>query len=215
MRPPEDTQLVQLADSALAHAAQRSGHWLACKPGCHQCCVGVFSISTLDAERLRDGLISLTEKDFPRAEKIRSRVQESLQRLRENFPGNFEAGTVNEADPAFEDFGNDEICPVLDPATGTCDLYASRPMTCRTFGPPVRNAEGIGMCELCFVGAPEEAIRAAEMDVSFLEEDERLSQQIGGGPTLIALALRDIETRYRTSGNGAEPSQRDVSKELI
>ena len=34
---------------------------------------------------------------------------------------------------AFETFANDEPCPVLDPATGACDLYAARPMTCRIF----------------------------------------------------------------------------------
>ncbi len=27
----------------------------------------------------------------------------------------------------FEDFANDEPCPVLDPKTGTCDLYTARP----------------------------------------------------------------------------------------
>ena len=38
----------------------------------------------------------------------------------------------------FEDFANDAACPALDPATGRCDVYAWRPMTCRVFGPPVR-----------------------------------------------------------------------------
>ena len=37
--------------------------------------------------------------------------------------------------------------------TGHCELYESRPMTCRVFGPPVRSEDGLGVCELCFHGA--------------------------------------------------------------
>ncbi len=69
--------------------------------------------------------------------------------------------------------------PVLDPATQTCDLYAHRPVLCRTFGPPIRNdhedAEaGLAICELCFHGANEEAVEAAEMDSSFRPLQEEL-----------------------------------------
>ncbi len=65
----------------------------------------------------------------------------------------------------FDDFANDEPCPVLDPETGACDLYAARPMTCRVFGPPVRSEEGLGVCELCYHGASDEEIAACEMEV--------------------------------------------------
>src|SRR5665213_3314525 len=51
-----DANLIQIADSALADAYVRAGDWMACKPGCHHCCIGVFAITTLDADRLRDGL---------------------------------------------------------------------------------------------------------------------------------------------------------------
>ena len=36
-------------------------------------------------------------------------------------------------------------------------------MTCRVFGPPVRSEGGLGVCELCFQGASEEAVAACEM----------------------------------------------------
>jgi len=45
-----------------------------------------------------------------------------------------------------------------------CDLYDARPMTCRTFGPPVRSAAARS-CELCFHGATDEQIAACEMVV--------------------------------------------------
>ena len=55
MRPAGDMELVQIMDAALADATTRSGAWLACRPGCSQCCHGVFRMSMLDAERLREG----------------------------------------------------------------------------------------------------------------------------------------------------------------
>ena len=33
---------------------------------------------------------------------------------------------------------DDVPCPALDPETGGCDLYAARPITCRTFGLTLR-----------------------------------------------------------------------------
>ena len=36
-------------------------------------------------------------------------------------------------------------------------------MTCRSFGPPVRSEDGLGVCELCFQGATDEEIAACEM----------------------------------------------------
>jgi len=63
----------------------------------------------------------------------------------------------------FAEFANDELCPALDPHTGACELYESRPMTCRVFGPPVRSEAGLGVCELCFGGATDEQIAACEM----------------------------------------------------
>ena len=84
----------------------------------------------------------------------------------QDFPGDPQTGILDESErltERFEDFGNDEPCPVLDPATGTCDLYSARPMTCRVFGPPVRSEGGLGVCELCYHGASEEEIAACEM----------------------------------------------------
>jgi Fe-S-cluster containining protein len=128
-------------DAALADAAQRSGEWLACRPGCTQCCIGVFAIHQLDALRLQRGLEQLKKRDPERAAAVVRRSRESWARLREEFPGNRKTGILDEDEPAaqkFEEFANEEPCPVLDPVTGLCELYESRPMTCRVFGPPVR-----------------------------------------------------------------------------
>ena len=100
-----------------------------------------------------------------------------------------------EAEERFAEFANDEPCPVLDPETGMCDLYASRPMTCRVFGPPVRSEDGLGVCELCYHGASEEEIAACEMHLAINELEEELTSQVEEaterhGSTIIAFALR-------------------------
>ena len=197
MLPLGDTRLVQIIDAGLAEAARRSGEWLVCKPGCTQCCVGVFAIHQLDAARLQQGLEQLTATDPERAGAVRERARRSVGRLAEDFPGDPTTGLLDpseEAEARFEEFANDEPCPALDPHTGLCDLYLSRPMTCRVFGPPVRSQHGLGVCELCYHGATEEQIAACETPVDpeglegqLLEEFERSSGR--HGRTLVAFAL--------------------------
>src|SRR5580700_10917308 len=162
----KDRELIQIVDSALAEATRRSGKWLVCRPGCTQCCIGAFPINQLDALRLRRGLADLEVRDPQRASNVRSRAREAVARLSKDFPGDPVSGVLDEGDEAderFADFANDEPCPALDPETGNCELYESRPMTCRVFGPPVRSKDGLGVCELCYQGASEEEIAACEM----------------------------------------------------
>lgn len=191
----QNSQLVQIIDAASADAARRSGAWLHCRLGCTQCCIGIFTITQLDAERLRDGLAALERESPERASAVRRRAAESVARLTPDFPGNAATGELDESDPRYEDFANDEPCPVLDPATGVCDLYAARPVTCRVFGPPVRSEDGIGVCELNFVGAAEAEILAAELDTSWSELESALNAEAEArsgqhGATTIAWALQ-------------------------
>src|SRR5947207_9652425 len=137
----DDSALIQIVDAAMAEAARKSGDWLVCRLGCTQCCIGPFPISQLDAMRLRRGLAELEQRDPGRAESVRRRTRQSVARISKDFPGDATTGVLEEGEAAeerFEDFANEEPCPALDPDTGGCDLYLARPMTCRTFGPPVR-----------------------------------------------------------------------------
>jgi Fe-S-cluster containining protein len=192
-----DKELVQIVGAALEDAARRSGDWLVCRPGCTHCCQGAFAINQLDALRLQRGLADFEARAPARAARIRQRAREAVTRLSEDFPGDPVTGLLDESrDSAlrFEDFANDEPCPVLDPQSGLCELYASRPMTCRVFGPPLRSEGGLGVCELCFQGASEEQIAACEMipDPDDLESKlvERVEQNTGKrGNTIIAFCL--------------------------
>lgn len=189
-----DRRLLQVVDGALAEAtrlaATSDGSWLACRPGCTECCHGPFPINRLDILRLRRGL---AESDPKRAQAIVERARDQLPLLRQDFPGDPQTGVLSNdeeaADPFFIRHG-DLPCPVLDPRTGHCELYAHRPLTCRTFGPPVRIGETVlPPCRLCFQGAAQETIDGCRVEPDPHGLEDRLLARLGDDETLIAFAL--------------------------
>jgi len=194
--PAGDSQLVQIMDAALVDAARRAGQWLACKPGCTQCCHGAFSINALDALRLQAGMNVLHAADTSTAEAVRARAHSWIAEHGPAFPGNRETGILGTSDTdseKFEEFANDAPCPALNPSTGLCDVYAWRPMTCRVFGPPVRSTDadghqGLGHCELCFIGATPEQVAAYEMQIPH-QAEANLLEPLGSQETVVAFAL--------------------------
>lgn len=200
---------MQIVDAHLADAARRAGPMLACRIGCTQCCHGAFPINMLDALRLRAGLRELRASDPLTADAVEHRARAWIREHGEGFPGDFGTGLLaaeDDGEAGFEDFSADAACPALDPATGRCDVYAWRPMTCRVFGPPVRSVgetgeEGLGLCELCFIGASAEQIAACEMQVPHeLEEKlvEEVTGEAGAGETVVAFAL--VHRNFEAAG---------------
>jgi Fe-S-cluster containining protein len=192
-----DQKLIQIVDAALSDAARKSKGGLVCRKGCTACCIGVFAINQLDALRLRRGLAELAVRDPERAATVRQRARDSVARLSRDFPGDPATGLLGktiEERRRFEDFANEEPCPALDLDEGTCDLYDSRPMTCRTFGPPVRAEGGLGVCELCYHGFSEKEIAACEMIPDPEDLESRLLREVEKGTgrrgdTIIAFPL--------------------------
>ncbi len=196
--PEGDQELVRIMDVALLDAARRAGEWLVCRPGCTQCCHGAFAIGELDALRLVAGMLSLRGHQPSLAMEIERRALAWIAEHGADFPGNRETGKLGDGDAErerFEEFANEAACPALDPATGCCDVYLWRPMTCRVFGPPVRmagdadRAEGLGHCELCFIGASTAQIAACEMPVPHELEAKLLEEIPAKGETVVAFAL--------------------------
>lgn len=188
-----DRRLLSELSSVMAEAARRSGAWLACRAGCTECCIGAFGITQIDALRLRQGLEDLDAADPERAAAVRLRAEAYVKTTASAFPGDPTTGLLTDEDllpPSM-----DEIpCPALDPDTGCCDLYAARPITCRTFGPATRAAEKtLVACELCYVGATDEqiAVCAVQVDPDGLEAGllAELAAQGVRGMTLVGYAL--------------------------
>jgi Fe-S-cluster containining protein len=110
------------------------------------------------------------------------------------FPGDVGTGLIGDTESdrdRFEEYANEAACPALDPATGRCDVYEWRPMTCRVFGPPVRMGAGdaLGHCELCFNGATTDQVAACEMAMPHDLEQQLIDQVPTKGETLVAFAL--------------------------
>lgn len=192
--PSGDRELVQIVDAALAAASRRAGEWLACHIGCTQCCYGAFAINALDAARLHQAMIALRAAEPALAARIERRAQVWIEQHGPVFPGDLSTGRLGESEAdqeRFEDFANEAACPALDPATGRCDVYAARPMTCRVFGPPVRMGDGdaLGHCALCFHGATDAEVRACEMAVPHDLEAVLVKELGETSETVVAFAL--------------------------
>jgi Fe-S-cluster containining protein len=196
--PAGDSELVQIMDANLADAARRAGQWLVCRLGCTQCCIGAFAINPLDVLRLREGMKELRATQPDLAAEIERRAQAWIAEHAPEFPGDAKTGRLGESDSdreRFEEFANQAPCPALDPASGRCDVYPWRPMTCRVFGPPVRMDAGagaetaLGHCELCFRGASQSEVVASEMVIPQDLEAALIAETGQEGETVVAFAL--------------------------
>lgn len=189
-----DRRLLRVVADAMDDAAARAGHRLACRPGCDECCHGPFPVNALDAWRLRRGLAELTAREPERAAAVVERARAQLPRLAAGFPGDPETGVLSEDEDAEESYLSRHAalpCPALDPATRRCDLYAHRPLTCRTFGPPVRlGTADLPPCRLCFQGEPEAVIASCRTEPDPHGLEDRIVARLGQDEeTLVAFVL--------------------------
>ena len=88
-------------------------------------------------------------------------------------------------------FGRDAIASV----TQTCELYAHRPLSCRTYGPPVTfGGENLPPCRLCFTEAGPATIEECRVKPDPMELERailnRLKRDAGDDrETIIAYAV--------------------------
>ena len=197
-----DRHLLEGIAATMAESARLSGDWLVCRPGCTECCMGPFGITRLDELRLKEGLSLLETADPPRAAAVRARAAEYVAAIAAQFPGDLESGELLDED-ALPESMEDVPCPALDPATGCCDLYAARPITCRTFGPATRAGEGmLAACELCYLGASDEEMERCAVGVDPEGAESRLTEEAGlRGMTIVAFAL----TSHPAASTGPSP----------
>jgi len=123
----------RLWDEASARTAPGE---VACRAGCFGCCIGLFEISLAEAVLVRSGVASLP--DEVRAD-VLSRARRIVSESARAFPGDAARGLLDpdrteEADDAYFEVVADRSCPMLELPSGRCRIYASRPITCRTYG---------------------------------------------------------------------------------
>jgi Fe-S-cluster containining protein len=194
-----DARLLRGVDQALAEGARRAGDQLACRVGCTECCHGPFPITLLDARRLAHGLEQLRERDPERAAAIERTGRAAVRALRRGFPGDPATGRLSEDEDAREAFFTRHEalpCPALDLQSGGCELYEARPLTCRTYGPPVRiGGEDLPQCRLCFIGASPRTVTLCRVVVDPDDSEDRLLRRLfregepAAAETLVAFAV--------------------------
>lgn len=206
--PPElielDRALVREVDAVIAEGARLAARHLVCRPGCTACCIGPFDITALDAARLTAGLSELRNGEPLRAVAVVERADVAWRLLVQGFPGDAEAGTLSEDDAGREQFfarHSQLACPALDPLSGLCDLYSWRPLSCRTFGGPMRAGDTLlPPCELCFREAAPGELAAATVEPDPEDREGWLLARLGRRgvapyDTVVAAALASSTDR--------------------
>ncbi len=111
-----------------------------CGRGCRDCCLGLFDVSLVDADLMRDGMCRLDGSARglirDRAESILARLRAANPRLGEDLDG----WSAGEIDALCDELGPVE-CPALS-REGECLLYEWRPLLCRLAGIPVVDVSG-------------------------------------------------------------------------
>jgi Fe-S-cluster containining protein len=188
-----DRRLLRVIGGQLREAARRAGEQLACKRGCFGCCVGPFPITMLDAARLRRGLGRLAAR---RRERIVERAGEAWRWMREGYPGDAATGLLTDADAVFDARWRMIPCPALNLETGGCELYAYRPVACRTYGPLVRiEGRDLPACSLNYRGVSE-----GERERMRVEIDPKGWERESEGETVVAWALKGGAARAGREG---------------
>ena len=118
-------------------------------------------------ERDDDKLLAIAHPEAARGIRERARAEKVI--LAMGFPGDTVTGLLDDDESAEEtwcDLHRDRPCPALDPDSSRCLLYEARPLSCRTFGLPVRaGGEDLPPCGLCFRGASASEIEDCRVEV--------------------------------------------------
>ena len=181
-RPLSYKQVLLDADAFFEKVMSEQPHNLQCGRGCSLCCYGLFEIGSGDVPVLAEGLSRLHPA---RRRKIVRRAQEIIDafahpNLRECSP--------EEKEEFFERTAG-IACPALS-ESGECQMYESRPLVCRTFGLPLREADRyVGdICELNFTEASDQEKMTAAWDL--MSEDVLGPEDEYTIPEAIVLAAR-------------------------
>jgi Fe-S-cluster containining protein len=137
---------------------------LQCGKGCSLCCYGLFEIGSGDLPILAAGLETLHPM------RRRSVVRRAVDIVAASQHPNLRECSPREKDAFFERTSA-TACPCLDSA-GSCMVYDSRPLVCRTFGLPLRNGDDYlgDVCELNFTAATEEEKQQASWNLAWEDE---------------------------------------------
>ena len=173
------------ADAHFNRVFQSARDQMQCGRGCSLCCYGLFEVSSSDVAVLVDALNSVDDATR------NSIVANAEEIVRVTAHPNIREISDDERDEFFDRTASIP-CPALD-GDGACRIYEHRPLVCRTFGLPLRNAdEYIGdICDLNFKTADTETLMRASWDLQHEDVIETSDQYTIPEAILIANRLRE------------------------
>ncbi|SPP64924.1 YkgJ family cysteine cluster protein [Nitrospira lenta] len=187
-RPTPPTRPSSLSD--------KTSHWferaaaallgqLPCRQGCCHCCIGTFPVTILDRQHLQEGLVRLPDTQ---RRAIQQKAQDQVATIESQFP-NLTSSPLLDGWPdhlteqVAEQF-QDMPCPALS-ADGHCEVYAFRPLTCRSMGiPPEQDGCVEGACDI------QTAVPIIRLSPPFREEEDRLAGEESQQLTTLRLKLQ-------------------------
>jgi Fe-S-cluster containining protein len=176
------TRILDRADDFFRSISKSQPQNLQCGRGCSLCCYGLFEIGSGDVPLIAEGL----EKLHPsRRKMIIRRSQEIVESSKHPDLRNCSPSVKD----AFFERTAATPCPNLNDR-GECLMYEHRPLVCRTFGLPLRNADDyIGdICELNFSSSSQGDREAAAWDLQW--EDALGAEDVYTIPEAIVLVAR-------------------------
>ncbi|MGH9424135.1 MAG: YkgJ family cysteine cluster protein, partial [Thermoanaerobaculia bacterium] len=166
-RVPEETddqtysRILDRADEFFRSVSAAQPQNLQCGKGCSLCCYGLFEIGSGDVPLIAEGLGRLHPMRRKMIVRRAREIVESSEHpdLRDCTPTEKES---------FFDRTSSTPCPNLNDR-GECLMYEHRPLVCRTFGLPLRDADNyIGdICELNFRESSQPEREAAAWDLQW------------------------------------------------
>ncbi len=185
MSPSQPDRLATQTEQWFHRAAASLPGQVPCRQGCSRCCVGLFSITILDAERIARGWASL-----PPATQIAitASAQEQIAQLEAVVPRLAQSPHIDEWAERDLDYLTEQFshlpCPALD-EEGACRIYPFRPIACRTMGiPEERDDLTQGACEI------QTFVPIRRLAEQLREEERRLA-----GEEALALEAHQHQTR--------------------
>lgn len=176
------SQILDRADEFFRSVAESQPQNLQCGRGCSLCCYGLFEIGSGDVPVIADGLAKLHPA---RRAKI---VRKAREIIASSAHPDLRSCSPIEKETFFDRTASTP-CPALSDG-GECLMYEHRPLVCRTFGLPLRDADRYlgDVCELNFTGATQRQREEASWDLRW--EDELGPEDEYTIPEAIVLAAR-------------------------
>lgn len=135
-------ELLNEVDTWFARCSLVAGEQISCQRGCSACCRGLFDITLLDACLLQDGFKRLSPA-IKRS--VRTSARQKILEVQQHW-SDFSAPWLMNSYPEEEwdlvmPEEDETPCPLLG-TDGLCQVYDSRPMTCRLNGIPLVDTSG-------------------------------------------------------------------------